>query len=68
MTTLALPIERTIGDRTGEADTLGRIASDYDDLDEKKKAIEYYELALPIERPMGTAPVKPTRWAESRAI
>jgi len=42
-----------VGDRTGEAATLGNIGSVYSDLGEKQKALDYYHQALPIVRAVG---------------
>jgi tetratricopeptide (TPR) repeat protein len=50
---LALPIAREVGDRAGEAVTLGNIGAVHRDLGEPLRALEYYGLALPIMREVG---------------
>ncbi|MGH9879786.1 MAG: tetratricopeptide repeat protein, partial [Pyrinomonadaceae bacterium] len=49
----ALPIQRAVGDREGEATTLNNIGRVYWSLGEKQKAREYYNQALPIWRAVG---------------
>jgi len=53
---------REAGDRGGEALTLGNIAIVYDDLGEKQKSLELYELALTAWREIGNRP------GEARAL
>ncbi|HYV45630.1 MAG TPA: tetratricopeptide repeat protein, partial [Myxococcaceae bacterium] len=45
--------ERRAGDVSGEATTLNNMGGVYDALGEKRKALEYYEQALPLERRVG---------------
>jgi len=49
----ALPIQRDVGDRAGEATTLNNIGSVYSDLGEKQQALDLYNQALPIQRDVG---------------
>ena len=49
----ALGLWRTVGDQSGEADTLQGIALVYVDLAEARKALDYLGQALPIERAIG---------------
>jgi CHAT domain-containing protein/Tfp pilus assembly protein PilF len=44
----ALPIQKEVGDRTGEASTLNNIGGVYFNLGQNQKALEYYQKALPI--------------------
>ncbi len=47
-----------MGDRGGEATTLNNIGVVYDDLGDKRKALDFYEQALPLQRQVGD------RWGE----
>jgi len=38
----ALPLQRQVGDKAGEAITLNNIGKVYDDLGEKQQALDYY--------------------------
>ncbi|MGB9103844.1 MAG: tetratricopeptide repeat protein, partial [Terriglobales bacterium] len=49
----ALPIERAVSDRGGEAMALNNIGAVYWWLGERQKALEYYQQALPVERALG---------------
>jgi tetratricopeptide (TPR) repeat protein len=49
----ALKLFRAVGDRDGEASTLSRIGVVYDDLEEKEKALEYFNQSLPLSRGVG---------------
>ena len=49
----ALPIRRSVGDRSGEATTLNNIGGVYSYLGEKQKALEFYNQALPIKHAVG---------------
>src|SRR5262249_54605989 len=49
----ALPITREVGDRAGEAATLGNIGAVYDNLGDWQQALAYYQQALPITREVG---------------
>ena len=42
----ALPLQRSVEDRRGEAITLGNMGTDYSDLGEEQKALDYYSQAL----------------------
>ena len=45
-----MPIRREVGDRSGEATTLSNIGLVYDGSGDRRRALEYYELALRITR------------------
>ncbi len=49
----ALPIQREVGNRTGEATTLTNIGAVHDGLGDPQQALAYYEQALPITREIG---------------
>ena len=49
----ALKLYRAVGDRNGEASTLSRIGVAYKDLEEKEKALEYFNQSLPLSRRVG---------------
>src|SRR4029077_497241 len=49
----ALPLERAVGDKSGEALTLNNLGVVYADLGEKRKALEFYNQALPLRREIG---------------
>ena len=49
----ALPLQRAVGDRAGEASTLSNIGAVYSDLGEKQKALDYYNQSLPLARAVG---------------
>ena len=49
----ALPLNRAVGDRAGEADTLIGFGYVYAALGEKQKALDYYGQALPLKRAVG---------------
>ena len=42
-----------MGDRGGEATTLNNIGAVYDALGDKRKALDFYEQALPLQRQVG---------------
>ncbi|MEU7927705.1 tetratricopeptide repeat protein, partial [Micromonospora sp. NPDC049107] len=46
----ALPIQREVGDRAGEAITLSNIGAAYERLGDAERALAYYGQALPIRR------------------
>jgi tetratricopeptide (TPR) repeat protein len=48
-----MEIARAIGDRRGEGTALGNLGLAYADLGETRKAIEFYEKALIIDREIG---------------
>ena len=48
-----------MGDRGGEATTLNNLGAVYSVLGDKRKALDYYEQALPLVRQVGD------RWGES---
>ena len=49
----ALPIQREIGDRGGQATTLNNIGSVYNGLVDQQQALTYYEQAPPIQQEPG---------------
>ena len=49
----ALPLQKQVGDRSGEANTLNNIGAVYDALGDKQKALSYYEQALPLLKQVG---------------
>jgi tetratricopeptide (TPR) repeat protein len=49
----ALPLERAVGDRATEAETLSRIGKVYADLAERQKALDYYNQGLLLRRAVG---------------
>jgi len=49
----ALPLQRQVGDRGGEATTLNNLGRVYAALGDKRKALDFYELALPLQRQVG---------------
>jgi tetratricopeptide (TPR) repeat protein len=49
----ALPIQREVGDRGGEAATLANIGVVYNATGQPGQALAYYEQALPIQREVG---------------
>ena len=49
----ALPLFRSVGDKSGEACTFHNIGAVYSDLGEKQKAIYYYNQSLPLKRAVG---------------
>jgi tetratricopeptide (TPR) repeat protein len=49
----ALPIMRSVGDRSGEAATLNNIGLVYNSISQPQEALKYYNQALPIRREVG---------------
>jgi tetratricopeptide (TPR) repeat protein len=49
----ALPIQREVGDRAGEATTLNNIGGVHNGLGDRQQALHYYQQALPIRREVG---------------
>jgi CHAT domain-containing protein/Tfp pilus assembly protein PilF len=49
----ALPILRSVGDRSGEATTLSNIGLVYHSIGQQQEALKYYNQALPISRQVG---------------
>src|ERR1051326_7704315 len=53
---LALPLQRAMGDRRGEASTLSNIGIVHYYLGEYQQALDYYLQALPLRRAVGDGP------------
>ncbi len=49
----ALPIQREVGDHSGEATTLTSIGAVFDDIGQPEEALNFYNQALPIRREVG---------------
>jgi len=49
----SLEIQRQIGDRNGEANSLGNLGAAYSSLGEYERAIEFYQQSLEIQRQIG---------------
>jgi tetratricopeptide (TPR) repeat protein len=49
----SLEIQREIGDKCGEADSLGNLGNAYDSLGEYQRAIDFYQQSLEIQREIG---------------
>ena len=49
----ALPLQKKVGDRSGEATTLNNIGAVYYAIGDTSKALNYYEQALPLKKQVG---------------
>lgn len=58
----SLKIAREIGDRQGEANSLGNLGNAYNSLGDYPKAIEYYQQSLKIVRDIGSRQEEAISW------